>query len=518
MSVSERAGRPGRKSWVAAGSPAVADAAVEVLAAGGNAFDAAVGAGFAASVAEPGLCSLAGGGFLLARDASTAASATLFDFFVDTPGLSRPPTIEAPRFEEVVVRFEAAEQRFHCGLGSVAVPGCLPGFLHVHQRLGRLPLSAVVAPAVRLARHGVVMAPKQAAILGLLEPILLRTTPGRVLFASTGHLVRAGERLTNIELGDFLAQLGSGEDLSFARGPLAQVLVATMGTAAGSGSRSGSGMVTAEDLAAYRVIERPPLTVAFRGRTLLTNPPPSFGGSLLAAALAELDRGDHSDEPDRPSEVAVTARVADTMIRVDRRRAAIVAAASGVAPRVSRGTTHVSVADAEGNVASMTTSNGEGSGDLIPGTGIMLNNMLGEDDLHPDGFHVAAPGRRVASMMAPSLLVDAKGCTELVLGSGGSKRIRSALLQVLVNVTVRGQSAADAVAAPRVHWDVDHLEVEPGFDAASLAELQRFGPVLVWPEANMYFGGVHVVAPTRDGGEASAGGDPRRDGAVRSVE
>ncbi len=530
MSGSAAGERRAATGVVAAGSPGAADAAAELLRSGGNAFDAAIGAGFAASVAEPGLCSLAGGGFLLARVSDTdggSARATLFDFFVDTPGRGRPPSPEAARFDEVVVRFDAAEQRFHCGLGSVAVPGCLTGFLHVHERLGRLPLAAVVAPAVRLAHHGAVMAPKQADILALLEPILMRTAPGRALFAPTGRLVGAGERFTNPELGDFLTLLGSAEAPSFAKGWLAQAVVAAMGT--GPGVVSADGMVTAQDLAAYRVIERAPLAVSFGDRTLLTNPPPSFGGSLLGAAIGALvgreapDGHDPATRHDPASAtgldpVAVAARVVETMIRVDQRRAAIVTAASGTAPNVSRGTTHISVADADGNVASMTTSNGEGSGDLIAGTGIMFNNMLGEDDLHPQGFHVAEPGQRVSSMMAPSVLVDSRGRAELALGSGGSKRIRSALLQVLVNVAVRGLSAGEAVAAPRLHWDVDHLEVEPGFHADVLAELGRFGPVHVWPQTSMYFGGVHAVAPGDDGAAASGGGDPRRDGAVRVVE
>jgi gamma-glutamyltranspeptidase/glutathione hydrolase len=179
---------------------------------------------------------------------------------------------------------------------------------------------------------------------------------------------------------------------------------------------------------------------------------------------------------------------------------------------VNRGTTHVTVADAEGNIAAMTTSNGECSGDVIEGTGISCNNMLGEDDLHPDGFHASPAGLRVASMMSPTFVLSPGGDVELALGSGGSKRIRSALLQVLTAVIDHGTDLEQAVLAPRIHWDTDHLEAEPGLDPAVLAALEDAYVVNQWPSSSMYFGGVHAVQPGRAGV-----GDPRRGGAVRVV-
>ena len=184
----------------------------------------------------------------------------------------------------------------------------------------------------------------------------------------------------------------------------------------------------------------------------------------------------------------------------------------GEPPVATRGTTHVTVADAEGNVAAMTTSNGECSGDVIDGTGILCNNMLGEDDLHPDGFHAAPPGVRVASMMSPTFVLGPDGTLELALGSGGSKRIRSAVLQVLTAVVDHGVDLITAVEAPRLHWDTDHTEVEPGFDADVLAALGAAGPVNEWPGPSVYFGGVHAVRPGVD-----AAGDPRRGGTTRTT-
>jgi gamma-glutamyltranspeptidase/glutathione hydrolase len=160
----------------------------------------------------------------------------------------------------------------------------------------------------------------------------------------------------------------------------------------------------------------------------------------------------------------------------------------------------------------MTTSNGEGSGYYVPGTGIMLNNMMGEDDLHPGGFHSCPPGQRVASMMSPSILVHKEG-VKLVIGSGGSKRIRTAILQVLSNIVDFDRDVKDSVELPRIHWDGEILQVEPGLPSATVTALSEHWPVNIWPERDMYFGGVHTVMPGTTGG-----GDPRRGGSVAVVE
>jgi gamma-glutamyltranspeptidase/glutathione hydrolase len=478
---------------IAAGHPAVVAAAAEVLAGGGNAFDAAIAAGFAAAVAEPCLTSLAGGGFLLARTA--AGEEVLFDFFVDTPGRGLAVDRPKPRFDAVDVRFPAAVQTFHCGPGSVAVPGALTGYLHVHERLGRIALDRVLAPAIRLAQGGVALEPRQAAIVGLLEPILTREPATAAIFAPGRRLLRTGDTLHNPELGAVLEGLAGGASGDLRAGPIHDRLVELMA--------EHDGLVTDEDLAAYRVVEREPLAVEFHGRRIITNPPPSFGGHLVGLALELAGARDVAYGTPAWGEALV-----EDMIEVDRRRAAELAGPQQQ-PSTSRGTTHVSVADDEGNIAAMTTSNGEGSGDLVPGTGIQLNNMLGEDDLHPGGFHAAPPGVRVSSMMSPTIVFDPDGGPELVLGSGGSKRIRTAILQVICAVVDGRLDVDTAVHAPRLHWDSDHVEAEPGWGPALMDALAARWPVNVWPAIDMYFGGVHAVSPT------GASGDPRRDGSAQ---
>jgi gamma-glutamyltranspeptidase/glutathione hydrolase len=165
-------------------------------------------------------------------------------------------------------------------------------------------------------------------------------------------------------------------------------------------------------------------------------------------------------------------------------------------------TTHISVMDADGWACSVTCSNGEGSGMVVPGTGIHVNNMMGEEDLSPLGFFTHPPGARLPSMMAPTVVLT-DGVPELVLGSAGSNRIRSALLQVIVNVLDHGMDAAAAVETARMHWEDGIVYAEPGIDVAA-----------PFRERNLFFGGCQAVERVAGTGELSGGGDPRRGGAV----
>ncbi len=492
---------------MAAGHPASSAAAAELLGARGNAFDAVVAAGFASAIAEPALTGLGGGGFLLARPAS--GSARLFDFFVDTPGRGRAPGALEPALLPVTVRFPGSEQVFHAGPGSVAVPGNLLGLLHVHERLGRAPLAEVLAPALRLARDGVELNGSQAYFLELLRPIKTLAAPGRALFCPDGRFLAEGDRFRNPELAAFLAALpGAARD--FYQGDLARTVEREMD--------ASQGLLTRRDLEQYRVLERAPLRASYRGFELLSNPPPAFGGSLLALGLRLLEP--HALDSTEYGTARHLALLVAVMQEADLHRAVACAGPDALAPAdwqeseqrvrlASGGTTHVSVCDAEGNAASMTTSNGEGSGYFAPGTGIMLNNMMGEDDLHPDGFHASPPGQRVSSMMAPSLLMDGEHLV-LVFGSGGSKRIKAALLQCVSGVVDFGLDAEQLVELPRVHWDGERVQVEPGFPAAALAALRERWSTNEWTVRDVYFGGVNAVSP-----DGRAAGDPRRGGAAQ---
>ncbi len=491
---------------VATGHTTVTQTACEILKLGGNAFDAAVAAGFASVVAEPSLTSLGGGGFLIAKP--KAGAPVLYDFFVDTPGLGLHNQESEPHFLPVTVFFPGSEQTFNVGHGAVAVPGILRGFLTIHKELGRLPLSEILAPAIQLARQGVPLNRTQAYVLGLLQPIMTLTQSSKNLFAPDNKFLQVGDRYSNVELASFLEILVKAGDKEFYEGEIARMIVRDM--------QEHGGLLTLKDLASYQVIKRKPLTRQYRNYQLLTNPPPSFGGSLLAHALHLLQQS--TDNISQFGSFSHLRGLITLMQEVERNREdglleqafteSSFSQCVGNIRKAFGGTTHISIIDSEGNAAGLSCSNGEGSGYIAPGTGIMLNNMMGEDDLHPDGFHTSPPGLRVASMMSPSLLLKDEQVS-MVLGSGGSKRIAFALLQVLSNVIDLGMSVEAAIESPRLHWDGELVQIEPGFAQKTMAELEGNWPVNIWQVKDVYFGGVHAVSAKGEGA-----GDSRRDGSV----
>ncbi len=490
---------PRGSAAVAGGSADAVAAAARLLRGGGSAVDAALAAAFAAAVSEPALTSLGGGGFLLY--AAPRDEPEVLDFFVDVPGIGGAPG--RVHVQTVVVDFAragpaaaASEQVFHGGWGTVAVPGCFAGYLDAHRRWGRLPLAEVVRPAAELARAGATLSTPQVGLVRLVGDLLAITPESRELFAEVG---RTGN-FANPGYADLLLALGCGDvvgawDPAFT-GPLL------------AASRAGGGLLTEADVTTYRARLRTPLGVTHRQAQVWTNPAPSVGGSIVLDALARLPV---AAEPGRARWSIVAEALADATLR--RRRGP---------GQVSTGTTHVSVIDAHGGVAALTTSNGSGSGTLVPGWGVTLNNMLGEEDLHPGDPAQLTPGSRMGSMMAPTLVQWPDG-TRVVLGTGGSERIRSALLGVLVRLIDEGCDLPQAVAAPRLHANgTGPIHVEPGFADADLAELSalagaRDWPGLEpWPDANVFFGGVHAVRLGPDGSVAAVG-DARRSGASAVV-
>jgi gamma-glutamyltranspeptidase/glutathione hydrolase len=271
------------------------------------------------------------------------------------------------------------------------------------------------------------------------------------------------------------------------------------------------GTLATADLVAYEPIAREPVTAEFAGHRVLTNPPPSSGGILIAYALNLLERARASgvEEVVEAMEAAQDARTEEFLDGL---------ADEGFADRFFAdklgSTTHITAVDGDGNCASVTCSNGTGSGLVVPGTGVHVNNMLGEEDLNPFGFHGHPAGRRLPSMMSPTVVLH-DGQFEAGLGSGGSNRIRSAVLQTIIRLVVDGLEAQDAVESPRVHFEEGAVQAEPGADEAALQRLEDRGyEVVRWTERNVFFGGVHAVARHPETRELRGGGDPRRGGAV----
>ncbi len=270
---------------------------------------------------------------------------------------------------------------------------------------------------------------------------------------------------------------------------------------------AGGGLLTAADLAAYEVVERAPLVVSWRGHRLLTNPPPAFGGELVALGPAPAGGASRSGRPRRAHADHAVALV-DAMVRADEVRAAGAVAAELARRRATGGTTHVSVRDAEGNVATMTSSNGEGSGWVVPGTGIIANNMMGEDDLHPAGFHASPPGERVASMMARPWWSTATGRCGSSSAAAGASASAPRSCRSSPGWSTRAATSSRPSGPRGCTGTATVVHAEPGWSDEALGAVERRWPVVRWTDRDLYFGGVHAVAP------GAAAGDPRRGGSI----
>ncbi|NQV99272.1 MAG: gamma-glutamyltransferase [Rhodospirillales bacterium] len=510
------------KGAIAAGHPETVRAAQITLEEGGNAFDAVMAAMVASTVCEPVLSSMGGGGFLMACPVGKAP--VVYDFFAQTPGTHAPE--EGCDFSPVVCDFGPTQQEFHIGRAAIAVPGAIKGLFEVVGDLGRMPVSRVVEPAVALARAGLPVNAMQARIFQVVGPIYMATPESRALFASKkdpARLIGEGEHFANIGFADAMEAIAREGQALFYKGEISAAI--------DTDCRNG-GALRRRDLEAYRIFRRDPLRVAYRGASFITNPPPSSGGILVAFALALLDEATltktgfgssahlellakvmkltnqarlEAGFSDKGAEDAGQALLDSELLH--KYRTSIL----GV-PASRRGTTQISVVDGDGNAAALTISNGEGSGYIVPETGIMLNNMLGEEDINPRGFHQWLADTRMSSMMAPSLLMQSdKRIT--ALGSGGSNRIRTAILQVLINMVDFKMPLQAAVSAPRIHLEGGRLDIEFGFEPAIGDGLARsFEDVKIWDEQNLFFGGVHGVGYEPDTHNLWAAGDERRNG------
>jgi gamma-glutamyltranspeptidase/glutathione hydrolase len=394
----------------------------------------------------------------------------------------------------------------------------IPGIFTIHEALGSLPMKRLVEPAVRAARRGFPLSEFQAYLFTVIAPILTASEGVAKIFAPGGKLMRAGETFRNEELGETLEWLAEDGARLFLDGDVGKAMVAQ--------SESQGGHLTYDDLKHYRVELREPLYWQHAGATIALNPPPAASGALIAFGLAYLEA------------LAESGRALDAAALAEAMRATNEARAThgeGLAERLAggflarelrlaqahpaayRGTTHISVIDAEGNAASVSVSNGEGDGYIVGKFGFMLNNMLGEEDLAAGGLHQWREGTRMSSMMAPSIILQPGG-TVTALGTGGSNRIRTAILQVAVNLLERGMGLDEAVETSRLHVERDGtVSFEPGLsDAAQAAFLALGDKAHPWPGRNLFFGGVHA-ARRKSNGSAEGAGDPRRQGVVLVV-
>ncbi|GII26109.1 gamma-glutamyltransferase [Planosporangium mesophilum] len=463
---------------VAAGHPATAEVGLRVLHAGGSAADAAVAAVLAGCVAESVLTGITGGGFATYYDAASG-EVTCLDFFCAIPGLdgnARPGPMVP-----IDVTFGGVTMSYSIGEASVAVPGVPAGIGEVHRRWGRLPWQRVVAPAVTLARSGVVLPAAQARTLVSIAPAMIPGV-GAAIYSPGGKLLEGGDLLFHPGLDVALTALANDGPEVFYTGWIGEQLVKTV--------RAGGGAIGPADLAGYRVLELPVEHASLAGANVfgrrdLNNTIPTI--AVLPPDLSELPAGGRA------------VALAEALRNHGRQRVG--------------DTTNISVVDFAGNACVITTTLGLGSGVWLPGLGVHLNSMLGEGELITADL---TPGGRMPSMMCPLVVTDERGDLVVAAGSAGASRIRTALVHTLVNVLVKDADMTAAINHPRFHVVVDPdtdapvAHVEPGYPAAEVTALSSAGyEIRWWDRVDHYFGGASAV------GRAGAAGDPRRGGVGR---
>lgn len=501
------------KVAVATTSQLAADAAREVADAGGNAVDCALAAALLTINAEPGVCALGGSAFITIW--SAGADPVTVDGNVAVPGKGLDESQRGHGAVEISLDYGGGITTL-VGPGSVAVPGTLAAMEDAWKHYGQVSWRTIFEPTIRACRDGFPLSAACRYYLGYSGNIIFGRSPDghRALHHDDGTLIDAGDTVIVPHLADSLRAIADEGARVFYEGEIARAI--------SDHCRAGEGMLTYEDLTSYRAIERPPLVNRIGEWQLATNPPPAVGGSVLTAMLLALSDLDiEAWDSDALLQLINAQRACldfrqrnlDLADDVGPAAAQLVEAArdgSLLARWTSASTVHTSVVDDNGSGCAITASSGYGSGEMPAGTGLWLNNCVGEIELNRRGLNAGPPGARLPSNMAPS--VARRDGAVIAVGSPGADRITTALQQFLINYLQLGMPLEDAIAHPRVHVDTSgeiiNLKAEPGLD---LPELDL--PVSVFPELVMYFGGVGAAVFDSVTG-FDVGADPRREGGV----
>lgn len=518
-------------------TPESSQAGAEILAAGGNAVDAAVAVAFALAVTYPQAGNLAGGGFLVLRTSTGELHA--LDFRETAPAATRKSSFVDTGLDPLT------------SMLAVGTPGSVAGYAEVHRRFGKLPWSRLVAPAIRLARDGFVVPPGLSRELASEKAHLERWPASRQIFLPGGAPPVPGSRLVQPDLARTLEIVAREGAAGFHRGPVAAALVRAV--------RAGGGLLGEDDLAGYRPVWRAPEAIDFQGLRLVTMPLPSSGGFVLRSVLAQLeaagdgwkalgtapsihllaeaerrayaDRNRYLGDGDCTrvplARLLAPARLTALGLSIDPRRATPSAAVAALAPiREREETTHLVVATPDGEAVSLTTTlNGLfGNCAVVPGLGVLLNNEMDDFATRPDvpnlfGLVQGDPnavraGARPLSSMAPSIVLQ-DGRPVLVLGAPGGSTIPTSVLHVFLAAGPLGLPLDAAVARSRTHHqhlpDVIHVE-RGSLPAGVRRELEAMGHALRDREP---IGKVHAVA-FEPGGTLLGAADPRGYGRAAS--
>lgn len=474
------------KSQAAAsgGNREVIETALSIMDNGGNAVDGAIGAYLMACISEPCMASLAGGALILLGDAS--GNVKCLDGFCNTP--KHKCSVPNLDYFPIEVDFGDAKETFYGGLGAVAVPKISKALYDLHENYGHMPLPEVAHPAIQSARSGVALSDFQSHDLVLLSTVFKNDPILRDIFYDNDQLIKAGSPVVMNEFSDFLSYWANSKSDDFYLGEFGKSLLEL--------SRNYGGHICRDDLKHVEAKWTSPKASQLGDFTLVTPGSPSFGAYLIRQALQNY-KGSHQKLT--PQSLVRGILEISTSSKLE---------FTGFSNLMARGTSHFNVMDKKGDFVAMTYTIGEGSGRVVPGTGVHLNNMLGEMSLMPGGSHSWVPGKAMATMMSP-LALFSQNCEKILLaGSGGASRIPTALLQTILQWVNSTDQINEVIHMPRIHFDGELWQVEPGFHAVDL--LDSTGPVNVWAEPNMYFGGVHAIVKAMD--YVHAVGDQRRSG------
>lgn len=465
---------------IATGNYESTKSAAEILNQGGNAYDAILAALFMSFVCEPLLSSPGGGGYLLAKPHNKPAK--IFDFFAQTPHSKESSEKD---FYPIQGDFGETQQEFHIGMASAATPGIPAGIFAIHNHYGSMPLIDIANAAINKANTGVVVSQLHANVIQILSPILKHSCYATDIFSNTDkQLLIKGEIKANPHLASFMSDLASNPmDWFYFDSPATKIV---------SDMRHYNGLLCPSDFESYQVAIREPLMTSINNWNVITNASPTTGGFLIIEQLKHAQKSSVSDT----NEKLVAAMVYADQLKNKQEF------------QSSKGTSHMSVIDQQGNVASLTVSNGEGCGYMVPNSGFMLNNFLGEEDINTNGFFNFEENTRMASMMSPTIIEinDQK----IALGTGGSNRIKTAMFQVIWQLIAENKTLDQAINHPRFHFENGILDIEKGFHQKEIEKLQLlYTNINQWQQRSLYFGGINAVA---NGNSQLAIGDSRRNG------
>ncbi len=516
----------GHGGMVVANHPAGAAAGLEMLAAGGNAVDAAVATLLALTVVEPMMVGIAGGGLSHLRLAD--GRHVVIDAMAAAPGAAHPEIYE-PVSDEPPDHMETVGRRSALGPSAVAVPGNLRGWCRMHERFGRLPFADLVEPAIRLAARGFAITHYLSGAIRESVADLSEDPAMSAVLMPDGQPPAAGHRLVQPAYAESLRIIARDGAAALHGGPLGAALAASMHR-----GRENDGWISEADLVSYRAIDREPIVGTYRGHEIVGPPPPAssgvhvtqmlniiegydvadlgFGTPAALHLLAEVlkigfaDRVKTSGDPafvDVPvgrltsKEYAEACRRGIDLSAAARRRTTPLAAES-------RDTTHVTVADRDGNIVTAThTINGIfGARYMVPEAGFIPNNYMSNFDPHPGRALSVAPGKRVPTSMAP-MIVTRDGRPVFALGLPGGLRIFPSAFQAIVNLVDHGMSLQEAVEAPRLWTQGEEVEIEAGYAEAGGDEAleARGHEVKVVPHVG---GGMNAISFDADGGMTGA--------------